>query len=76
VELSQQTLVDLAVNDTSAVVRFLALEDLPADPSLQWVAERALQDPNPNVSQRAREILQQFTAANAPPHRSPKQNGK
>jgi hypothetical protein len=72
VELTQQTLVDLAVNDKSAIVRFLALEDLPADPSLQWVAERALQDPNPNVSQKAREILQQLTPASAPPDRSPK----
>ena len=76
VEIPQGTLVDLALNDRSELVRFLALDGLPEDPSVQWVAERALQDPNPNVSEKAREILEAFKAASAPAATSPRQKGR
>ncbi|MGH9775927.1 MAG: AMIN domain-containing protein [Candidatus Acidiferrales bacterium] len=57
VPLPQDVLVDRALNDESSNVRFLALQALPADPSLRWVAERALSDSNPQVARMAQELL-------------------
>jgi hypothetical protein len=59
VELPSQTLSDLAVNDPSENVRFLALEALAIaeDPWLEAIAVRALEDPSPHLRNKAREIL-------------------
>ena len=62
-----ELLIDLALNDDSMNIRFLALQALPVDPKLRWVAERALHDSNPQVNQKAEEILEELNAANAPP---------
>jgi len=62
-----ELLIDLALNDDSMNIRFLALQALPVDPKLRWVAERALHDSNPQVNQKAEEILEELNVANAPP---------
>jgi len=62
-----ELLIDLALNDDSMNIRFLALQALPVDPKLRWVAERALHDSNPQVNQKAEEILEELDTANAPP---------
>ena len=62
-----ELLIELALNDDSMNIRFLALQALPVDPKLRWVAERALHDSNPQVNQKAEEILEELNAANAPP---------
>jgi len=67
VGIPQESLINLALNDESASVRVLAFGALPVDPKLRWVAERALYDSNPAVSQMAREILSELDAAVAPP---------
>ncbi len=66
-----ELLIDLALNDDSMNIRFLALQALPVDPKLRWVAERALHDSNPQVNQKAEEILEELDAANAPPSPAP-----
>src|SRR2546426_2299757 len=62
-----ELLIDLALNDDSMNIRFLALQALPVDPKLRWVADRALHDSNPQVNQKAEEILEELNAANPPP---------
>ena len=64
-EIPQDSLINLALNDQSMNVRFLALRALPRDPRLPSVAERALNDSSSHVSQMAREILGELDAANA-----------
>ncbi len=66
VEIPSDALVDLALNDESMNVRFLALQALPVDPTLRWVAERAANDSSQQVRTMAREILKELDAANAP----------
>ncbi len=66
VQIPQELLIDLALNDRSMNVRLLALRALSGDPKLRWVAERALHDPSPSVSEMAQEILSELDAANAP----------
>ncbi len=57
VQIPQETLVNLALADVSAKVRLLALQGLPVDPDLRWVAERAAIDSDQSVSEAAKEIL-------------------
>lgn len=57
VQIPQETLIDLALTDPSVKVRLLALQALPVDPDLRWVAERAAGDSDPEITQAAREIL-------------------
>ena len=66
VEIPSDALVDLALNDESMNVRFLALQALPVDPTLRWVAERAANDSSQQVSAMAKDILKELDAANAP----------
>ena len=68
-DLPPETLNKLATDDASPDVRFLALESLQAtnDPNLRALAEQALNDPDLNVQNKAREILSQLDAANQPP---------
>ncbi len=67
VEVPPDALLDLALNDESMNVRFLALQALPVDPTLRWVAERAANDSSPQVRRMAQEILRELEGANAPP---------
>lgn len=64
IDIPQETLAGLALNDKSVNVRFLSLEALSEDPSMRWVAERALQDPSEHVREMAQQILRKFDAAN------------
>lgn len=57
VALSPETLSDLAINDSSYKVRFLALKGLAGDPTEEWIAEAALSDPNAVVRKYAESIL-------------------
>ena len=51
------TLSTLALTDPSSDVRFLALDALAHDPSAKSLVEQAMNDPNPHVQQKAKEIL-------------------
>jgi len=64
-EIPEQFLIELALNDRSIDVRFLALEALSEDPGpgLRWVAERSVQDPSEHIRKTARAILRQLDAA-------------
>ena len=66
VEIPSDTLIDLALTDESMNVRFLALQALPVDPTLRWVAERAAHDSSQQVSALAKDILKELDAANEP----------
>lgn len=57
VDLSTDVLSDLALGDSSADVRFLALDALSDRPEARAVAEKAADDASPHVRQRAEEIL-------------------
>ncbi len=65
-DLPEQTLIDLVLNNKSTNVRLLALQALPVEPRLRWVAERAQYDSGP-VGEVARNILQKLDAVKAPP---------
>lgn len=60
VDVPTNVLTELAFTDPAANVRFLALEAIPRDPSMRWVAERSLNDQSPPVRKKAQEILTQF----------------
>ena len=66
VEIPQEVLIDLALHDPSANIRFLALQALPVDPRMRWVAERAMQDESLYVSRAAQGIVGELDAAAAP----------
>lgn len=66
VRLPSDILSDMALNDPSEDVRFLALEGLAGDPNLPAIAERALADPSPQIRNHARRILRRLF----PPERS------
>ncbi len=78
IELPAATLEQLALNDASPNVRFLGLEALTNhdNPNLRVIAERALNDPDPNVQGKAREILGRLgaTARSARPKQPAKQS--
>jgi hypothetical protein len=56
-QIPQEMLVNMALADVSAKVRLQALQALPLDPNLRWVAERATGDWDQSVSQAARGML-------------------
>jgi HEAT repeat protein len=60
VEVPAGLLMDMALRDASAEVRFLALQGLAEHPDVRPIAESALNDPNPNVRIKAQEILYQL----------------
>ena len=62
VEIPQEVLIDLALHDSSANIRFLALQALPVDPRMRWVAERAMQDESVYVSRAAQGIVGELDA--------------
>ncbi len=66
IELPPEKLAELAVSDPSYKVRFLALEGLAGEPSLEWIAEQALDDPNPAIRSYAESILDRLERANRP----------
>jgi hypothetical protein len=68
--LPEDTLIDLALNDESPDVRFLALQALPVDPVLRWVAERARLDSSQPVSHEAQGIISEYDSAGASPNAS------
>jgi len=57
-ELPMNSLRDLALNDASADVRFLALQSMANNSDAKSVAEQALNDPSEPVRLEAQEILQ------------------
>jgi HEAT repeat protein len=57
VPLSPGELENMALQDSSPEIRFLALEALEQTPDALRAAQSALRDPNPAVQQKAREIL-------------------
>ncbi len=67
VELPAGLLSELARNDPSVDVRFLALEALAGDPAVEMVALDALDDPSSHVRNQARQILGRLDAAARPP---------
>lgn len=62
VTIPPETLGQMALGDPSANVRFLALEALGGDPNAGAIAQQALNDPNPQVQQKAREIIRRLEA--------------
>jgi len=66
VEFPADVLISLVYGDSSEVIRLLSLNKLEGDPGLRSVATSALQDPSPNVQNRAREILRQLDGAGRP----------
>jgi hypothetical protein len=66
VEIPQEVLINLALYDASANIRFLALQALPVDPKMRWVAERAMQDDSVYVSREAQGIVGELDAAASP----------
>lgn len=63
VHIPDQTLVDLALYDTSPKVRFLALQAFSRREDMKWIAERALRDANPHVRAAAKQILGRWQRA-------------
>jgi len=62
-KLPSDMLQELALNDSSESVRFLALEGLFDDPSLGAIAEQVLNDdPSPQLKNKAQEILASIEA--------------
>jgi hypothetical protein len=64
VPIPEETLIEVALNDNSQEVRFVALQALPVDPRLKWVADRAAKDPSVQVSTEAKEILHEYEPGN------------
>jgi hypothetical protein len=60
VALPEETLTALALNDNSQEIRYLALQALPIEPRLKWVADKAAKDPSVQVSTEAKEILHEY----------------
>ena len=68
VELPSDTLANLARDDPSENVRFLALDALAVadDPNIDFIATYALDDPSPHLRNKAEEILDRLDAAAQP----------
>ena len=71
IKLPPDTLSKLALEDPSMKIRFLALKGLAGDPSLEWIAEQALDDPNPVIRDYAEKVLARLDRAANPPEPSP-----
>lgn len=67
VELPVPVLSDLALDDPSESVRFLALEALANDPMIEVIAVQALDDPSPHLRTKAEEILGRLERAERGP---------
>ena len=65
-DLPEESLRDLALNDDSVDVRFLALHSLANSPDAQSVAEMALNDPSKPVRDMAQEILRDLSGKPSP----------
>ncbi len=63
VELPTDSLIGLALDDPSPDVRVLALEAIARSPDARDIALRALNDPNPEVQNKAREIIEALDSA-------------
>jgi hypothetical protein len=70
VEIPQEVLINLALHDDSVNIRYLALQALPVDPRLRWVAERALQDESSYITKEADAILNELDSSTAPADRA------
>ncbi len=68
VPLPASILKNLAASDSSAEVRFLALQGLDGDPDLKDIAQQALSDPDPHVREGARELLDNLKATESLPN--------
>ena len=66
VDIPLPTLEALALDDSSADVRFEALDALADSPEARAIAERLTNDSNEYVQRRAREILDRLEAASRP----------
>jgi hypothetical protein len=66
VQIPQEVLINLALHDDSVNIRYLALQALPVDPRLRWVADRALQDESSYVNKEAQAILDELDSSAAP----------
>jgi hypothetical protein len=66
VDLPEESLRDLALNDASADVRFLALQSLANSPDAGSVAEMALNDSSEPVRGEAQEILRRLSGKRSP----------
>lgn len=64
VNVPTDLLTELALSDSSTDVRFLALDALAKGPEARTIAETTLNDPNPRIRQKAKEML---SALDAPP---------
>jgi type II secretory pathway component GspD/PulD (secretin) len=73
VELPVDSLRDLALNDASADVRFLALQLLANNADVKSVAEIAVSDPSEPVRLEAKEILQRLSDDQSPEPSKPPQ---
>ena len=71
IKLPPDTLAKLALEDPTMKIRFLALQGLAGDPSLEWIAEQALDDPNPVIRNYAEKVLDRLDRAANPPEPSP-----
>ncbi len=71
IEISPDSLKNMAVNDRSPEVRFLALDGLGNGPDARAIAERALNDPDIHVRNRAKEILHLLEGAKRIAQRPP-----
>lgn len=84
VPLPASLLEELVQGDPSPAVRFLALGaigigsgDAPSDdPHIKTVAELALKDPDPDVQEQARQILEQLDQSSRPPDPEPRQGAE
>ncbi len=63
-DISEETLVNLVLNDDSANVRLLAP---PLDSRLHCVAERAVNDSSQSINDMAQDILRELDAVSATP---------
>ncbi len=76
VALPVSVLSDLALDDPSESVRFLALEALAEDPMIEVIAVQALDDPSQNLRNKAEEILERLDRAGEAPAPEPSVQGR
>ncbi len=67
VELPADSLINLALGDPSPDVRVLALDAIARGPDARPIAVGALNDPNPHVQDKAREIIEALDSAEGQP---------
>lgn len=67
VDVPEERLSDLAFNDPSANVRFLALQALVRGPEAEAIVERALVDPSPHIQSFAKAMAARMEKKRRPP---------